>query len=492
MTRKPTLNLERLEAATSDDKPIGIPPGARVRVDFDTPVDTSTLINNSHYPNELAELAASQLEDDIPIDPITEFCSSNAPYAGCTMRVTRLADPAGRRIPGQTYNRQCLEIESLGDTPFDPANLQGTLQLINGNSGGVFRLWLIDDDTNKPFAFLNRIAVNDPPKQYNPATPTQSYYQQQPPTPTPPSALELRMQDLQEKLLSNALARLLEPPPQPQLPPTSTISDEDRLTLLLVKEGGLLTNVVGKITALVGSPDTVGTKQTWSDWLKDTGGELLRTNPEIGERITNTLANVVTLVLDRLPGKQQPQPQSSTQSPPQQLQSYSGGRIEPLAPRAVVNTGLPEVPQSDEEEEEDYETLDQANDDVDLENDTMVVLEDLIGLLSGSEPLRNDHPVFIRLHTEYPIVFQQAISLIAQYPLESIILWVKSKGSLYANLLNGETTGPHLRKRLQELKDLANAPAPTQSEVSPNVEQQETQTRQGKSTQKTRSRKATS
>lgn len=477
MRRQTKPSLENLEAATSDDKPLAIPPGARVRVDFDAPVDTSTLLaNDSQYPDELARLAASELSDtDAPPDPLTDFCSEWSDYAGCIMRVTRLADPAARRMPGQTYNRQCLEVESLGDTPFDPVNLQGTLQLINGNSGGVFRIWLIGEDS-RPIsgAFLNRLAIGDPPKQYNPATAMQPpYYQQQPPPPKPePSALEIRMQQLQERLLENALTRLMTPPPDPQpQPPASTISDEDRLTLLLVKEGNLLPTVVGKLATLAGAPEAAGTKQTWSDWLKDTGGELLRTNPEIGERITNTLANVVTLVLDRLPGKQAEQP-PQPQRP--QLVPYSGGRVEPFTPRADVNTGLPEVPQPDDDDDDD-QPIDES-----LEDATMIILEDLLGLLSGNEPLVPDHPVFINLARRYPVVFPQAVNLIAAQPLDAIILWVKGKSPLYANMFDSEVTGPHYRARLQELQTLCKAPAPAAPPPQPELANDATQTPQAK------------
>lgn len=450
-----TPGLESLEAAHSEAQPLAIPPGARVRVDFDAPVDTTNLVNNSRYSDELAGLAAAELEgdDEIPVDPLTQFAVDYAAYAGYTMRITRLADPAARRIPGQTYNRQCLEVESLGDTPFDPTNLQGTLQLINGNSGGVFRLWIIGEDS-KPVGYLPRVVIGDPPKSFNPITPATVY--QQPPAPTKPepTEFELQMQDLQRRLLSNALNRLMEPPPS-VAPPQSTLSDEQKLTLMLAERGAILPGVVENLAKLASAGDNVNKAQSWTEWLQETGGRLLETHPEIGERIMNTASNLVALFINRFPG-------GSPIGNPTPQQPYTGGRVEPLAPqrlRAVAPrrpapvasvTNLPEVPDPDDDIEVDS-PLDREQE---IENATMIVLEDLIALLSGTEPLRADHPVFVKLNTEHPAVFQQAIAMIAQYPLDPIIAWVKSKSPLYASLLDGEVTGPHLHNRLQELKTL--------------------------------------
>jgi hypothetical protein len=462
MPKRPnTPSLDTLEAAHGTEPPIAIPPGADVRVSFKAPVDPSTLINDSHYTDDIAALAAEETEDDVPLDPLTMFTSEWAAYEGATLRVTRLADPAARRIPGQTYNRPCLEVEALGDTPFDPVNLQSTLQLINGGSGGVFRLWIIGNDNRPiPGAFLNRIAIGDPPKHFNPTTQQTAYYQPSQPSPSQqrePSEVEKKFQAMQDRLLERAMARLLDPtePQTHQQPSQPSLSDEDRLTLLLVREGGVLPKVVSRLTDLVGSPETATGKETWSEWLKRTGGTLLETHPEIGERITNTVANVITLVVNRLPGN----PQQPHQ---QQQQAYSGGRVEPIRQPARLQAVPP--PQSANPADSNEQEIEDA---------TMVILEDLISLLSGTEPLAADNPIFVRLNKEYPIVFQQAVALIARYPLDLIISWIKEKSTLYASMFDSPVTGPHYRQRLTELKILCSQPVSEQSNATQNTKPQD-------------------
>jgi hypothetical protein len=448
-------NLENLEAAHNEQPPpLSIPPGADISVRFKAPVDPSNLINDSRYPDELATLAADVDEDEPELDPVIAFVTEWSRYDGYLMHVTRLPDPGNKRVPGQTYNRTCLEVESLGTTTFDPRNFEGTLQLVNSNSGGVFRVWLLDSNGRPiPGAHLSRIAVNDPLnlRKQEPAPP-----QYIAPPKHEPSPMELRLQGLQERLLENALTRLMSPPEPPAAPTTPTMSDEDRLYLMLAREGNMLQGVVTKLTTLASASENAATRQTWSEWLQETGGQLLREHPEIGERVMNTAANLAALILNRFPGT----PRQSQAQPVQPIPQLRA--IPNPAPVASI-TDLPEVPNADD----DPEPEPFIDKEAELENATMIVIEELIALLSDTEPLRANHPVFIKLNQEYPIVFQQAITMIAQYPLDPIIAWIKTKGPLYAKLLSSPATGPHLRTRLQKLKTLITTDAKTQSNSEP-------------------------
>src|SRR6267142_30654 len=167
MPRKPSL--EQLEAANDETPPVGIPPNADVTVRFKQPVDPNALgrTPGSTYDRELQEIAAEEFPDEPPPDPLTEFTNEWRNYIGYPLKIVRLPDPAVRRIPGSTYNRPCFELEQLSDMPFEPVNIVGALQIVNGNSGGVFRIWLTDETgASIPGARLDRIVIADPPKQY--------------------------------------------------------------------------------------------------------------------------------------------------------------------------------------------------------------------------------------------------------------------------------------------------------------------------------------
>src|ERR1700682_5349544 len=130
------------EANNHQEAPAIMPPDG-VEAQIETKVKYNTRVDPRH------ELPPGMLEDDIPdaapvalSDPLSEFLEEWANYVGFNCVVVRLPDPAFRRMPGNSYLRPCFELERLGDTPFDPANFIGTLQMLNGGSGGVFRVWL--------------------------------------------------------------------------------------------------------------------------------------------------------------------------------------------------------------------------------------------------------------------------------------------------------------------------------------------------------------
>src|SRR6185436_10651609 len=150
-THKKPPTIADLEGASEpvDIPPTMPPPGTRAQVKTQISYDMNVQPEGPQargYATELDELALEN-EDDLgllPSDPVTDFCERYRAYTGYNLRVVRLPDPAARRIPGQAYARPCFELEILGDTPFDPSNLPATLQMLNGNSGGVFRLLLAD------------------------------------------------------------------------------------------------------------------------------------------------------------------------------------------------------------------------------------------------------------------------------------------------------------------------------------------------------------
>lgn len=454
---KVARSIADLEGASEESAPPVIPPGvkAKVRVDYETQVEPA----NAQYGRqineqrtELEELAGEEFPAELPLDPLSVFCAEWRNYVGYPMKVTRLADPATRRIPGQAYNRPCFEVEYLSDTPFDPANLTGTLQIINGNSGGVFRLWLTDESgTPIPDARLDRVVIADPPKHFgnNPAERREydpRYDSRLPvretaaPAPLQPSAFETRMQELQERLLNNALARLMEPTAPAS--PVSNVSDEDRLTLFLVKEGGILPGVIGKLTALVGSPETVTAKESWQERAINAGLNIAQSNPAIVERVSATIERIVDRVLPNTHAPVNVASNIAAPAPPQQYTPPQAIQLPPPGPSA------PDAP-------------DPGNDDSDeLDDDIMDIIEQIFTLLSDTRPFRADDPVFVILRQEHPVKFTMAVKMIAAQPLDDVIEWIKSQGSLYEALLDGPVTGPHYRERLATLQQFCRAPAP--------------------------------
>lgn len=471
-----TPRLSDLEDKTAEAPPLGIPPDADVTVKFRHTVDPNTLAATpgararAYDDEDLREIAGEDFPE-VASDPLTDFCSTWANFSGYTLRITRLPDPAQRRIRGQQYNRSCLEIESLGDTPFDPIDLQGTLQLVNGNSGGVFRLWLIDENGRPiPDAYLPRLAIADPPKdpreqdrRFNPTQPAPVA------APAPPTEFELMMQELNRRLLQGALQRVMEPPPPPVAPAAPSLPDEDRLLLMLVKEGGILPGIMTKISALAGAPEAAAVKETLGERALNAAMTLAETNPAIVERVSDTLERIVNRLLPP------PEPRPGPQPQPQPA-GYVGGRVERLTPQGRElqsydiaspypapapapqgystnpGGGIPETPQPD----------DNDLDGDDQDDEIMTILEDLMALLTSDRPLTENDPVFVQLQQEYPARFRLAVMAIGSQTQDELIGWIASKSPLYGEMFKSPVHGPHYRRRLTELQRLCRPVPPPQ------------------------------
>lgn len=469
-------SLVDLETANNDNPESAqtvIPAGvqADVTVKYRTLADPALQSARARpYNDELEELARLAEEDtarpvELPFDPITQFCAEWRNYAGWLLKVTRLPDPATRRMAGQSYNRTCLEIESLGSIPFDPANLEGILQIINGNSGGVFRVWLVDQN-GQPVqdAFLDRVAVGDPPRQFGREhRPAYAYdldsnypnayfggridRQQTSPAPPQKSAMEERMETLQAQLFEKAILRAMEPPNAPA-PATTGISDEDRVGLLLLNQGGLLPALMTKLTALAQSPETITKEQSWKERAIDATFQLAQNNPAIVERLSGTLERIINRVLPdpRAPVNVAANLQPSQQSPQPQLAHNSQSEIR--NPKFFAPDGPnPDAPDT--------------NPDPDDDEDIVDIVESLFELLSDTRPFSVNDPVFTELREAYPQKFAGAMQMIANVPIDAVIEWIKTRSSLYEAMLDGPVTGPHYRARLAELQAFCRAPGPS-------------------------------
>lgn len=451
-----------------------IPPGtkAKVRVDYETQINPNLQAQDvADYPNDLRALAADEFETpaDLPLDPLSEFCATWRLYVGYPMKVTRLADPATRRIPGQAYNRPCFEVEYLSDTPFDPANLTGTLQIINGNSGGVFRLWLTDESgTPIPDARIDRVVIADPPKHFGNSPQQRQPFDPRydidprrpwPPEPTPPaplpqkSAMEQRIENLQATLFEDAVRRAMNPTP---VAAVDGLSAEDRVGLLLLNQGGLLATLMDKVTTLAQSPEAAAVKETIGERAINAGLRIAETNPAIVERISSTLERIVDRVL---PNPNAPVTVAANIQPPQSQQTRVSAphpvQLPPPGPTA------PDAPEPD---------------DTDVDDDIMDIVEQLFTLLTDTRPFDVNDPVFVELRETYPLKFAAAIRMIATQPLDQIVTWLKTQSPVYESLLNGPVTSEHYTNRLAELQQFCRtppAPAPQNNNVQEAPQEEE-------------------
>lgn len=461
---------EALDGSPTDVPGIMPPPGVnakvRTQIEYQRMIDPEADApqQRGRYTQELEDLAEEEAQVLSPADPLSSFVEEWANYAGWPMKIVRLQDPAQRRMPGQTYNRPNFsDIEHLGDTVFDPINLVSTLQIYNGNSGGIFRVWLTNTDgVPVPGARLDRVAVVDPPRAMDNQRGYQNgrieryeqrYNPQPQPAPAPverqKSEMEIRIEALQAQLFETAIARALaQPPPTP--PPVDQyagMSEEDRLTLMLVKHGGIMPNVLQRITSFSQSPDTAAAieKTDWKERGVNALMSLVETNPAIVDRVSGVIERIVNKVL---PDPRAPQaPQFQTAPPPQQLQP---------APPALANPSAPQAQNPEDDEAEDDEI--------------MAILEDLFSLLSSNKPLTANDPVFAGLARDYPVKFRMAITLIGSQSVEDIIAYLSAQNPLYDALLAGPATGPHFRARIVELKALIEAskqPQPANAETAP-------------------------
>lgn len=431
----PPLNAE--EAA-----PLLPSPGSRVRAKttLDYEIDGS---NNAHLfgceqgisDEDIEALAA----EDIQLDPLTRFCQEWANYVGYNLVIVRLPDPAARRMPGNQFRNPCFEVENLGEIPFDPSSLVATLQIVNGNSGGAFRLFLRDHNGQLiPDARLDRIVISDPARGYNPTpvnttpgVPAYPSLQNPPAKPPEKSAMELRMESLQAQLFETALTRALNPPIPP---PGSGLSDEDRLAVLLLSKGDLLGNVINKITAIAQAPDAASATPGWRERLIDASIDIATKNPVLIERVSSTIERIVQTILPPRQGQIINEPVSYA---PEAQPNYAPA----MNPAPETNLKL--------------ETLKpETNNDPENDDDMADIVECIITRLGDSTPLDMRDPLFTELANEYPLKFRFICGLIAQSDLDDIIAYISDKSELYAMLLTSPATGAHYRARVQELQNL--------------------------------------
>lgn len=474
-----TPTLADLEGATNPvDTPAPLPPPgipARIRttIDYDRPIDP-----NNGYSDDLRALAAEEIEDDsipipdVPADPLTDFCNTWRNYVGYTLRVVRLPDPANKRIPGQTFNTTCFEVTALGGTPFEPNGIVQTLQLLNNNSGGAFRLLLGDENGQLiPGARLDRILIPDPPKDpreynprgYNPYSEDPRYYRQREPQPAPApppqkSETELYIEQMQRELFQKVMMRALDPPATPAPDPLSALSPDDRLALGLLQRGDILETAVSRIANLAQAPDRIESA-TWKDKLADAGIQLVTHNPQIVATITDIVSRAtVALASAFAPRAQQvinePLPVHNTQPRQPQTQQIPQRAPAPLPPRAL--DGLPETSQPIDHE------LD-ADEDIEID-----MMEEIIKLLLSDKPLDLNDPVIQDIRAEYPAIFDAAMAGITTMPSATVIQYLCAKSEFCADMFNSSVTGPHLKQRLEELKTLLAAKLPANAQ-NPNI-----------------------
>ena len=470
--RNDTPALADLEGATNPMPapgpypPPGTPARVRTTIDYERPIETD------NYSEELRDLAASEysteeLPEPSPLDPYTEFVNAWRKFVGYPLKIVRLPDPAHKRMPGNTYSSPCFELTMLSDVPFDPNNLTGMLQVINNNSGGVFRVFLTDEvGTPIPGARLDRLVIADPPKQYNQQRQQRQYpgdaydydidagygYRRQrelpAPAPPPKSETELYIEQMQRELFQKVMMRALDPPAPPTPDPLAGLPADTRLALGLLEKGDMLETAVSRIANLAQAPDRIESA-TWKDKLADAGIQLVTHNPQIITTVTDIISRAtVALASAFAPRLQQSQvvnePIPVQHAPAQRVPApslpYQGGRIEPLPPQMV--NGLPETPQPEDD------GLDAAEDaEIDM-------MEEIVKLLLSEKPLSLTDPVILDIKASYPEIFEKALAGIAATPSMIIIQYLCARSDFCADLFNSQRNGAYLRQRLEEFKGL--------------------------------------
>lgn len=431
-----------LAALPETDTPGVMPPAgtkARVRttIDYESRVDPEAE-HRSLYGRELQYLAAEESERLAPpSDPLAEWLEIWANHTGYNCWVIRMPDPSTRRPPsGTPYARPNYgPPEQLGAVTFDPSpiNFVAMLQMINGNSGGVFQIWLIDPANRQiPDSVLYNVAVADPPKSQQtqnaqPASQPQVIRHEK-------SDAEKRMDRITEKLLENALERAINPPPTQTIAAGSGLTGEQQAALFLFQQTDFLGSLFGKMKEMsaVSVPEAV-TPATWKERGIEAFVGLAESNPAIVERLSNTLERIVARILpdpiapqQQAPVYYQQAPQYLPPPPPAQPQPQP----QPASP--VAASTAPVDPSQDPE--------------------IMTILDEFIALLNSDEVLHKNHPVFIKLSKAYPPKFKGAVRMIARSDLDSIIEWVGAQNPLYESLLTSPRTGAFLHERIAELQ----------------------------------------
>lgn len=439
MTRRTAATNEEPQSEAAP----AIPPGtqADVTVKYRTRVDP----NQDGRAQELADLADLAAEtEEPPLDEVSAFCQRWVNFAGQTLSVIRLPDPPERRLAGNSYAHPCFNLERLGDTTFDPDNLISTLQFVNRNSGGIFRIWLSYQGAPVPEARLDRLAIGDPPGSHDTKAPA-PLIQNAPALVVPQerqkSESEKFMEDMQRQLMQKALMNALNPPAPVPVSPNG-MSTEETATLFLLGKTDFLGSIFGKMTELAQQAGSVAKEPSWKDRAIDAGLELATKNPAIVDRLSGVVERIVARVLPNEPSPLPSYQPQVFQPQPQQYVQY--GQPQPPLQAGIgdFDPGLPEAPVPDDDEDDD-----------------MDIIERLTTLLNSETPLTLEDPtvrqILGELKQEYPDKLSKAFEMIAAYPLSAIILWIKKTGGpMYVSLLDGPASGPYLRQRLGELQTL--------------------------------------
>ncbi len=410
--------------------PEGVEAAVETKIRYNTKVDPDK-VRTDRYARDLDDLAA-ELEPEPYQDRLTGWLVEWQRYIGYNVWVLRLTDPAERRGPGAQYLRPHFNHspEALGALPFDPnpVNFIPALQAINGNSGGYFQVWLLDQYGQRlPESTLYSFAVADPPRnaqQSQPQTPPP----QQPQYITPPkSDAERELETMQREVVRTALQRALNPPTPPAV---SALNAEDQAKLYMLGQAPTFFPTMFQQLAqmqreMLEATNASAKEPTWKDRMIDAGLELATKNPAIVDRLSSVAERIVAMVTNAL----LPSTFAQAPLPPP-----------PASPIQSAPTPAP-APYTDRTEPED-------------ESDTvMSLIDDVVTYLNNDKPIDLNDPIFKDLEKAYPKHFPRIMAAIASMPIPTIIEWIDQNGSdLHRSLLSGPVTGPFLKGRLEELQ----------------------------------------
>lgn len=467
------------------DSPPGVAARVRTTIDYTKTVDPDADTREQYNRQSFQDIANEESVNLAPPDQLTEFLEDYSNFTAYQLMVLRQPDPAPRRIPGQTYHRpNFVSPENLGAIAFspNPSEIISTLQLINGNSGGVFQLWLTDLGGRRvmdaPSVF---VAVADPMQPQTRTRPSNPQYEELPqyyprqlnPAPAPPqkSESEAKLDALKDDVFQRLLLRALEPPPPP--PPAQLPADQTA-ALYVMQNTDFFKTMFDKMASMASAAEAPGATG-WKDRLAEAGMNLATQNPEILQTVTQTIGDIIGRIFPGRPA--QPQP-----APVQQFQQRQPMRLQPTpqpqaaAPPITSNSQYVAPPSQVEIDS------DPTEDEIEMD-----ILEEIITLLNSTKPLQQDEPVLAALAQEYPQKFYSTVQMVAATPMFLIIQYVGNKSPLYESMLDAGTPGgQHLRKRFDELKNLCvealktpqQAPpqqAPPVVEYSPDLESDESE-----------------